>query len=436
MTDTYLKNITPDGISGLIFAFEGIKHGVTILNGPTGCKFYHSATSDNQLLRKGDFDPLHYPELWYFGQPRVPCTFLDKRDYVYGSEEKLREAICFVVREVKPEILFIVNSPGAALIGDDLERIGRETCVDIPIITVETPGYSVDMKEGFNLAYRRLFDFLLSQMTAGQKMSKHKGKRVNLLGMTLFHRYCQGDVQEMKRMLGLMGVDVGCVLGIDSSLDDIKSMPEADLNIVVDSNYGREAAVYLQEKYGMPFVDIAMLPIGFKASQTLMELIAKELELDTKAFIEDGERARAACYVHLHRVNSLTGLPKATPFAVSGSATQVLGYTKFLIEYLGMVAETVNIVGEAEADTIFKIEELLREKDMSKALKGDIDLTEAKIVLADGNIIGRLKAAGKKFSGIETALPSLGYLDIIQKTHLGNRGAMLLVEQVINGLPF
>lgn len=436
MTNTYLTNITPDGISGLIFAFEGIKNAATLLNGPTGCKFYHSATSDNQLLRKGDFDPLHYPELWYFGQSRVPCTFLDKRDYVYGSEDKLREAILFIEEEVKPDILFIVNTPGAALIGDDLERISRETDADLPIITVETPGYSIDMREGFHLAYRKVFDFVLDKVTTRQGIIKNKRKRVNLLGLTLFHKYCQGDAEEMKRMLSLMGVDVCCMLGLNSSLAEIKSMPEADLNIVVDPNYGKKAAIYLKEKYGTPFIDIGMLPIGFKASETLISLVAKELELDFKAVMEDSERIRAACYVHLQRINSLTGLPKGTCFAVSGWATQVLGYTKFLIEYLGMVAETVNIVGEADYDIILKIEELLRENDMSKALERNIDESEAEIVLADGNIIGRLKAMGKNFSGIETALPSLGYVDIVPKTHLGNKGAMLLIEQILNGLRY
>ena len=46
MTSTYLTNITPDSLSGLIFAFEGIHNTTVLLNGPSGCKFYHSATSE------------------------------------------------------------------------------------------------------------------------------------------------------------------------------------------------------------------------------------------------------------------------------------------------------------------------------------------------------------------------------------------------------
>ena len=57
------ENIWPDAFSGAIFALEGIKDAVVILNGPTGCKFYHSAISDYQYPRDLSFDPLNYPEM-------------------------------------------------------------------------------------------------------------------------------------------------------------------------------------------------------------------------------------------------------------------------------------------------------------------------------------------------------------------------------------
>ena len=139
MTSPYLTSITPDSFSGLIFGFEGIKNTIVLLNGPTGCKFYHSATTDNQTLRQMGFDPLNYPELWYFGQPRVPCTYLDKRDYVYGSKDKLTEALHFLESNMNFDLMVIVNSPGAALIGDDIRDIAMDEIQGTPVLTVETP---------------------------------------------------------------------------------------------------------------------------------------------------------------------------------------------------------------------------------------------------------------------------------------------------------
>ena len=61
--------------------------------------------------------------------------------------------------------------------------------------------------------------------------------------------------------------------------------------------------------------------------------------------------------------------------------------------------------------------------------------TDADIVFADGNIIAKLKARHHSFAGIEISLPSLGYIDVIPKTHLGIKGGLLLTEEVLNGLP-
>jgi nitrogenase molybdenum-iron protein alpha/beta subunit len=148
----YLSNITPDSFSGIIFALEGVSRTVVLLNGPTGCKFYHSSVSDNQTIKQFEFDPLNYPEKWYFGQPRVPCTYLDNSDYIYGSKDKLEEALAFLCDNVSFELLCIVNSPGAALIGDDLKGIAERIIQDRPVIIIETPGFSSDVCTGYETA--------------------------------------------------------------------------------------------------------------------------------------------------------------------------------------------------------------------------------------------------------------------------------------------
>ncbi|MDR2403444.1 MAG: oxidoreductase, partial [Spirochaetaceae bacterium] len=114
------ENISPDGFTGALFAIEGIKDACTILNGPTGCKFYHSAISDSQFFRSPTYDPLEYTEGFYFGQSRIPSTYLDGEDYIFGSGEKLTRILKSVVKK-RYRLIAVVNSPGAALIGDDLE---------------------------------------------------------------------------------------------------------------------------------------------------------------------------------------------------------------------------------------------------------------------------------------------------------------------------
>ena len=433
MISPYLTNITPDSFSGLVFAFEGIKDTIVLLNGPTGCKFYHSATSDNQILRQMEFDPLNYPELWYFGQPRVPCTYLDKKDYVYGSKEKLTEGIRYLKKNITFDLMVVVNSPGEALIGDDLKRITEAELKGFPVVTVETPGYSRHVWEGYANAGKAITEQLILHTPKKEKKPGTR-KKVNLLGLSIYQKFYEGDKNEWTRMLNLCGIDVNCALFCECTPEEIMNFQDADLNLVLNPSYGLELAKYMEEKLGMPYLAPSALPVGFKATEQLMKEVCQFLHCDDSAFVTASEQARARAYVHISRVNSLTGLPKGTKFAVQGTTAECLGYTEFLIRYFGMVADSIARI-DPEGDTE-ELQRLLKSAHMEGALEKDILDTDAELVFANGNTIAKLKALRHEFSGVETALPSLGYLDVMPKTHLGIKGALLICEEILNGLMY
>lgn len=450
MTSPYLTNITPDSFSGLLFGLEGIRNTIVLMNGPTGCKFYHSATSDNQAPRQMEFDPLNYPELWYFGQPRIPCTYLDKRDYVYGSKEKLVEALRFLKANLPFDLLAIVNSPGAALIGDDLRKIADAEADGRPILTIETPGYSHHIWDGYSALTARLIDAFSSAPPAAEAPGSTSGnpalpgnpapsgRKVNLLGLSIFHKYYQGDLLELERLLRLCGAEPGCALCCNCSLDEIGRLHEASLNLVVDSAYGMAAAKALKERFGTPYIVCDGLPIGFRQTEELAAQICGALGTDPAPLITESEKSRARSYIYLSRLNSLSGLPKGAKFAVHGTASQCLGYARCLIQYFGMVADSINVLDSAENNSpaFQQLQQLLEAAGMASALEKDVLRTDAELVFADGNIIAQLKARHHSFSGVEISLPSLGYTDVVPKTHLGLSGGLLLCEQVINGLRF
>ena len=430
----------PDSLTGLILGFEGIRNALVILNGPTGCKFYHSITAENQSIRKDDYDPLNYPEEWFFGQRRVPCTYLDKRDYVYGSDRKLTDAIEFILKRITPDVLIVVNSPGAALIGDDLERIVSSavkscgfTDQSLPVITCQSPGYSRDLTDGYREACRMILERFCAEDSADSDDTASGGKvyddtpTVNLLGLSIYQKYHAGDIKEISRLLKLCGIRVNTSLLCESTLDEIRRVPEALMNIVVDPDYGLDTAEYLKNKYGTPYIVSEYgYPVGFKAMEKLLEDIYKALisqsedifphNIYAELAMKELEKARAQAYVHLARLSSLTGLPKGAPFAVYGTPAQKRGYSTFLKEYLGM--EDVSDGTEDGAG------------------EHQNDKTDPDIVLADGNTIAMMKADGKKFSGIEISLPTIGYIDVIEKTHLGAEGGLFLIEQILNSFTY
>ncbi|MDY2959788.1 MAG: nitrogenase component 1 [Hornefia sp.] len=439
----YLTSITPDSLSGLIFALEGIYDGVVLLNGPSGCKFYHSSLSDGQMIRSLDFDPLNYPEKWYFGQPHVPCTSIDNGDYVYGSEEKLRETLRFLRENVKFNVLFVVNSPGAALIGDDLRGIARSEIKDRPVIVYESPGFSENMPKGYVRAFEAAAEYVSrDESISGQGNSADCGgsdasKKVNIIGAGLWRRNFQGDVEELRRLCKMMDIEVNCMLMAGCFWQDICSLSDADLNIVIAPEFGEEIAKKLKTLTGTGYYICDSQPIGFKATEQWAREICEILDLpEPYKIIEESQRLRARCYPLISRLNSLTGMPTGRHFAVEGRYSEALGYSKFLLKYFGMTPDSISILDADMENCKEELENFLRLYGVEDSLKKPILDTDAEIVLASGNTIGGLKLKGADFGGIDISLPSLGYIDVIPKTHLGLSGAVLLVELVLNGLKF
>ncbi|MBS6695442.1 MAG: oxidoreductase, partial [Firmicutes bacterium] len=102
-----------------------------------------------------------------------------------------------------------------------------------------------------------------------------------------------------------------------------------------------------------------------------------------------------------------------------------------------MTADSISLIDRGLNENDFnRLTALLRQTSMTSSLEKDILETDAELVFADGNIIAKLKALGRDFSGVEISLPSLGYTDVIPKTHLGPAGGLLLCEQIINGMRY
>ena len=426
-----IDGIAPDSLSGTVFACEGVQGATVLLNGPTGCKYYHSSLSDSQTIRMLDFDPLSFPIEWYFGQPRVPCTYLDNSDYVYGSQDKLEEALAYFKDDKTTELLCLVNSPGAALVGDDLDRIAQSSLDGKRFLSLQTPGYSIGMCAGFETAACLLVDRLASGAPANPVP-----RRVNLIGMPLYLRNYAGDVAEMTRLVELAGLEVGCVLCGGGSVAQVAQMCNASLNVVVHPEFGLKTAQFLEERFGTPYYVCDGAPVGFAATEKALADIAQLAGGDAGPVVRESEQARMRAFSFLSRLHSLTGLPKGVTFAVEGTYSELFALVSFLSDYLAMVPVAA-WPAFPQADCYKdKLVELMKDLQVPQALDASPSSCQAELVFASGSTIARMQLEGHSFSGIETMLPTMGYLDVVPKTYLGIRGALQLVEMVLNGLHF
>lgn len=420
----YIDNITADSLTGAIFALEGISDGVVFLNGPTGCKFYHGATSAAQMLHVEKEDI--YPEYWYFGQSRVPCTFIDKRDYVYGSCEKLKEGIKYLDEHNDLKMLAIVNAPGASLIGDDIKKIVREVLPNTPCVVLQTLGYSLNKAYGYKLAMKETINVLCD------KSKEIKENTVNILGISIFEKYHEGDILELKRLLKLCGITVNCTLSSYCTVEEIKNLSSAKLNIVLHKDTGEEIGKVLKEKFDTPYI-CPDLPLGFKETEKWIKEICEHMKLDPSPCLEEIFKSRARAYWYIKRINTITGVPTGATYAIEGTFETVYAYCHFFSEYFGMIVNGIRILDEENTEYKKECLDYLKSIDRESAIK-NTDLKDCDLVFASGITLARLKAEGQTPSCIEISLPSIGYEDILPKTFLGIYGALFLTEKILNAL--
>ncbi|MFA8433370.1 MAG: nitrogenase component 1 [Marinifilaceae bacterium] len=430
--ETSLQNILPDAFSGALFALEGIKDSVVVLNGPTGCKFYHAAVSGDQLCRGFSYDPVTNPERYYFRQNRIPCTFLDDHDFVYGAREKLEGVLQFI-KDEQFHYLAIVNSPGAALIGDDLESFFRNAHPGMPGITIENTGFSAPFHVGFSETLLQVLKSLRPQ----QKSLTEK-KTVNLVGISIYHKYFEGDVLEMKRLLGLCGISVKTTMLAGDSTEQLSRFAEAELNVVLQPEFGKAAAQWMEQEFGIPYLEQETgMCIGFDATERLILSVCKQLGCDPQPAIEDIKRARARAFANLYSFNSLTGLPKGAYFSIRAEASFAYSLCHFLYSYLGMLPEKIELIDVLPDDHWQnKLNDFLICKGLGERLGSVKKLEVSSVLLADANCIAQAQLNNKDLFGIEISLPGFGYTHVVPKTLVGVKGCLYLLEQLINGMKF
>ncbi len=437
------ETIPADSLTGIIFGVEGIRNSLVLLNGPMGCKFYHSTTSQFLMDRPPLYLPVeeggkkvevnyNYMNDWFFRQSRVPCTYLDHYDYVYGTSEKLEQALLYIRDHVEFDLLTIVNSPGASLIGDNLKELASKVLPDRRTVHIESPGYS----ECFSSGYEKASLEVLKQLSGEIRLRHRRSgvKKVNLLGLSIWHRYAQGDREELTRLLELCGIQVNCALFSGCSVEELLSIQDADLNLVIHPDMAAETAKYLEQEYGMPMLVCPGPPIGFDAVEQLFTELAERLDVDVTPVLEESRRSRGLAWYKLNGIYQSCGLPKGVPFAVQGTLPVVLRMTEFLGSYLGMVPDSLSCETTRPSELKRQLEELLKRLCSEEALDRSIQDTGAELVFADANTIAALMTEKQAFCGIEISLPGMGYTDILPKTQLGIRGTLFLIEQVINGL--
>lgn len=223
-------------LTGAAAFFAGLQGCAVIVNGPLWCYLF-----TQRHIEQTQSDISH----------RMRCTQLDNDTIVFGAEAYLREALQPYIAH-PPALLAVISGSSASLIGDDVGAIVRAAGVTCPIVSLDSGGLIGSFADG----WRRASCAALEVLLRAAESSVRRG--VNLIGMTSSYYNGENDARELVRLLTGAGYEVRHVYGCGMRPEDVDSLAQAELNIVVHDELGWAAAEYLEEHCGTPY--IAPLP--------------------------------------------------------------------------------------------------------------------------------------------------------------------------------
>lgn len=243
----------PSDRMGIIWTLLSVKGAVVLEYGPAGTTHYSVSM---------------YGQLGVEPNQSLFTTHLSEDDIIMGDVTRLEEAIREIDTGYNPEIIFIVASSVTSIIGTDIKGVCNymKEEVNAKLVPVDTGGfkgdYSLGMKEGYSLLVR----------TFGNTEAGKKENTYNILGASGYDYRMKSDLWEIESLLEeAFGYKLNTILGIESSIGAMNNIGAAGLNIVLRQE-ALEAAEYLKEKYGTPYVFGA--PYGYAGTLEWLENIS------------------------------------------------------------------------------------------------------------------------------------------------------------------
>ena len=332
---------------GAMQSVVAIKKGVPILHSGPGC-----GNKIGKLLAQGE---------GYAGGSTIPCTNAEEKEVVFGGERKLKNVIEGSLKVIDADIYVVMTGCTSAIVGDDVESVVIEFQEDDkPVVYVEGGGF----KSNNYVSHSKVVNAIIDQYVDKHKNNKGIIKGLVNLFATIPYQdpYWNGNLEELKKLLEAIGLKVNVLFGNESQgMEEWNTIPNAEFNILVNSWAGLDIVKHLEKKYKTPYFHFPYLPIGGIETSRFLRGVAEFAHIDNEkveAFINKEEEKY---YAHIEKMADFMlefryGIPRRV-YSIADS-TYALGFTKFLLNELGIIPAKQFIVD----NTPEKYEEKIREE--------------------------------------------------------------------------
>lgn len=312
-----------------------IKRAVPILHAGPGC-----SNKISSLIGQGE---------GYAGGNTIPCTNTSEPEIVYGGEHRLKEVIEGSFKVIDADLYVVLTGCTSDIVGDDVGRVTANfQDIDKPIVFAATGGFKSNNYVSHETVVNAIIDQYVDKFSINRNVKKGL---VNVFSMIPYQDpYWNGNLKELKRILEGIGLDVNILFGLESGgIEEWKTIPQAEFNLVISAWAGLGIAEHLKNKYGTPYMHFPYLPIGGNETSKFLRQVSEFASLEGTQAEDFIKKEEEKFYSHIERTADFMlefryGIPRR--FYTLLDATYSMGFSKFLLNELGIIPAKQFIVDD------------------------------------------------------------------------------------------
>ncbi len=275
-------------------------------------------------------------------RPPVTYTTFQARDLGSDTAELFKSSLQGAYERFQPSAVLVGASCTAELIQDDPAGLAKALALPVPVVPLELPSYQRKENWGAAETFYKLVRTLCANSPTDRDRGEGRRPLCNLLGATALGYRHRDDVEELKRLVTAMGIDVNVVAPLDASVADIARLAAADFNVLMYPETGEPAARWMERNLGQPYTKT--IPIGVGATRDFIQEVAALADLPSN-ILPDLEPPRLPWYSRSVDSNYLTG----KRVFIFGDATHAIAAARVADEEMGFQVVGVGTYSREQA---------------------------------------------------------------------------------------